>query len=287
MVSPRLRLDPALPVCWEDPHTLRIGFDRAAVRLTDPTPAVQRLLGLLRAGIRPDAVVEATRRAGATPQQGRALLARLSPVLRVTGDDTEAPPPRVHVSAPTGTAEPFRLAVERAGWEEIVPAPLAAEAADLVVLVERYIEPPARAHRWLMLGVPHLRVRLSDRSVRVGPLVPRDGSPCLSCADLHAAEADPALPALAAQLSGRVPASETPAVGEVAAASALALIRRWRAGVPGTERHELRFPVEHGLVSGLPRARRVRAHPGCLCGAGEFDQVRTAPDPVGTRSPAS
>ena len=53
MTDARLQFRPELPLCWEDPHTIRLGFDRAIARLERPSAGAQRLLSALRVGIRP------------------------------------------------------------------------------------------------------------------------------------------------------------------------------------------------------------------------------------------
>ncbi len=51
MTPDEIALDPTFPLCWEDTETLRIGFDRAEVRLRAPSPAAQRFVDKLRTGL--------------------------------------------------------------------------------------------------------------------------------------------------------------------------------------------------------------------------------------------
>ena len=58
--------------------------------------------------------------------------------------------------------------------------------------------------------VPHLAVVFDDDGARVGPLVEPGAGPCLRCLDLGRRDADPAWPAIAAQLAGRPAATGRP-----------------------------------------------------------------------------
>src|SRR5690606_37673702 len=46
-----LRLDPAIPLVWRDPHTLQFGVDPAVTVLRDVAPAVEHLIAVLAAGV--------------------------------------------------------------------------------------------------------------------------------------------------------------------------------------------------------------------------------------------
>src|SRR5699024_751139 len=92
------------------------------------------------------------------------------------------------------------------------------DGTDLIVHVERFLEPLERAQQWLIAGMPHLLVRFTDGAVHVGPLIASWGSPCHTCATLELLSADTAYPALAAQLYGVTPQSEAPAAIHMAAA---------------------------------------------------------------------
>ena len=277
------RIHPDLPVAWEDADTLRVGFERAYARLVRPTPAEQRLLGALLHGVRTAALPEAAERAGATAAEADALFATLDPALVV-----EPAPVRRGARAAGARPPQRRGALRGLLWDEGRPAPGLREALlgtrlctlepdprraapELVILVERFLEPLERAQRWLIAGIPHLLVRFTDRAVHVGPIVGPEGRPCHTCLSLALVDRDPALPALAAQLVGRTPASESRAASHLAAAYAAVLIRDWIGG--GAEAHTSRvvFPTRGGRVSGPGRCESVRPHPRCDCGADDGD----------------
>ncbi|MGJ0204881.1 hypothetical protein [Leucobacter sp. gxy201] len=265
------RIDPDLPLCWEDADTVRIGFERAAARIVRPPAAVQRLLGALCTGIPTRKLREEARKRGVSPRDYRDLMSALGPALRREralrgGGAQEGAPPRLRlVVSDEGREAPGLRTVLGALEHCDVDAEARAEKCDLVVHVERYLEPLERAQRWRAMGVPHLLLRFSDRVVQIGPIVEPDGSPCHSCVSLGLVARDPALPVLAIQLHGKVPRSETAAASEAAAAYISRLVRDWRAGAAAARRTRWVIPVVHGRPVGPAREESVPPHPGCSC----------------------
>ncbi|MGK0714532.1 hypothetical protein ACR5KS_00440 [Leucobacter sp. W1153] len=348
-------IDPALPLCWEDPETLRLGFDRAEARIVAPSAATQRLLGVLQRGLPLSELPRASLRVGATAAERRALIELVAPVLvtrpiergarnpnrsaRNTVPGTASrtaldtvmgtvmgtalgtsrrntrvlPVPdlaaqfRVAVLGVGGATESLCHAISRAGWVPLdwptIPSdaltdnrpprdasplgktrhsgdqpgsmtPVQAQP-DLCIVVERFMEPPATFHALATSGVPHLTLRFTDRSVRIGPLVVPGRAPCVNCLHLTEVAADPGLPALAAQLQGGFPAAETPASVEVASALALAYVHRWLSGSDWSHATQLRLAVVDGMPSPVPEEHSVLVHPDCACA-----MASTAPPPL-------
>ncbi|KTR87384.1 hypothetical protein [Leucobacter chromiiresistens] len=269
------RLDPALPICWEDPDTLRVGFERPIARLSAPSAGMQRFVGALRRGIDANRLPEEARRVGATTAEARDAIAQLRPALRAGG-----PAPRASalgavatVICGSGRATPaLAQALAATGLCRLPNRDAFEDPGDpeLVVYVERYWEPLERAQRWLMAGVPHLLVRFTDGAVHVGPIVPRDGGPCHTCVSLARVDRDAATAALAAQLAGAPVASETPELAVLAAAHAAGLIRAWLAGDAAA--HRTRIELDAPSTPGwspprVARVSRVDTHPECACGS--------------------
>ncbi len=71
---------------------------------------------------------------------------------------------------------------------------------DLVVLVDSGVADPVRHTPLRDAGAAHLSVVVREASVLVGPLVVPGRTSCLTCVELHRADADPAWPMVAAQL---------------------------------------------------------------------------------------
>lgn len=268
MASPIIRIDPTLPVCWESVDTIRIGFDRAEVRLHSPSPRAQRMISLLRAGVPRAGLAAAARSVGLRARERGELLDLLSPVLLRDAVGHWAPP-RVEPVAVLGDdafSALLRHRLAAAGLavtEHGDDAP--GEAPGFAVVFERFLGPAILAHPLLIEGVPHLPVRLTDRSMWLGPLVLPGGAPCLACVELHRIEHDPLAAALAAQLLGETPGAATPACADVAAALIVALVRRYRTGPPELADRRLRFAVRDGIPEVLPVSQPVRPHPDCAC----------------------
>lgn len=272
MSSTITRLHPDLPVCWEDPDTLRLGFERARARVPSPTAGAQRFIGLLAAGVALEALPREAERAGITVFEARRLLDQLAAALlhEPAGADGEPGVARA-AAVPTvlcddGREPPgLRAALQATELWHLDHPHRAGPAARFAVHVERYLEPLERAQRWLLRGLPHLLIRFTDGAVHVGPIVSAVGAPCHTCLTLTILERDPAYPAIAAQLAGRTPASESPAGVHMAAAYAALLMRRWLAGDATAHTTRVWIPVRAGSVTDVPSLGRVAPHPECAC----------------------
>lgn len=294
-------VDPALPLCWESPDTLRLGFDRAEVRIPTPSAATQRLLDALRTGVPFGGLSRVAQHVGASAAERRALIERLAPVLvsrpaTPTGEPCRTPGfvrLRIAVLGTSEAAAVLREACARAGhdafeWrpdsepvsaQQPVPTPQPTPQPrsdqwiapiqprpDLVIAVERFLLPPRTTQLLIEHEIPHLLVRFSDRGVRVGPLVRPGSGPCTVCVALHDTDADPSLPALAVQLPGVRPASETPACAETAASMAMSAIHHWLAGAHWPHLMRQRAEVHDGLPMPGIACESLAVHPNCGCG---------------------
>ncbi|MEV5877636.1 TOMM precursor leader peptide-binding protein [Streptomyces sp. NPDC052101] len=144
----------------------------------------------------------------------------------------------------------------------------------LVILTPRddvsvHAPDPADAEPLLASGTPHLYAGVVEGTGVVGPLVLPGESACAGCLRLDRGDQDPAWPRLTAQWrcsrARRVGACDltlATAVAGLVAAHALAFLDGRSPSSAGT-RWEVSMP-------GLDwRARPVRPHPGCGCGAAE------------------
>ncbi|QIM18722.1 hypothetical protein G7066_09080 [Leucobacter coleopterorum] len=281
MTSAFAKIDTDFPMAWEDLDTLRFGFERAEARVHHPSAGQQRFIASLMRGVDTNKVVAEARRAGVTPREAHTLVADLAPVLRSTNTpittSSRGTTLRTLLSDDGREVIGFRdalLATKLCTLESKSPAESDASirgntvrSTDLVVLVERFLEPLERAQKWLIEECPHLPVRFSDRGIVVGPLIRAGGNPCHTCVTLTLIDADPSLPMLAAQLYGKAPASETEAGAHMAAAWAAVLIRGWRDQDVTVHFTQIDIPITAGVVSGAARIRRVNPHPECACNA--------------------
>jgi len=253
-----LKLADHIPIVWRSPTSLQLGIDAPRIVLDDVGAGEERLIAALRRGISPSGWSMLARDAGLTEERARGLLAGLGPLL-------SAPPAaasgRVLVLGDGPIATALAALLEDAGRL----ARPEARHPELVVLVAAWVIGPEDAQHWLRRDVPHLPVVVTDRTVTVGPLVEPGSGPCLYCGQLTLTDADPAWPAIAAQLWGRpAPRISALTVSTVAAFAARRLIARLDAGGPGTaDARAWRLADEGGAISVVSQSR----HPRCSCAA--------------------
>jgi len=295
MTGTLFRIDPAFPLCWEGPDTLRIGFDRPFSSIPRPSAGMQRVVGAFRTGLPLAADQRRLRRYGVTPAEWRRVVELLSPVL------VEAPPAdaprspardsalRIALSGSGVARDRIAEALACAGHRVDEPAPQGSSRTgtepDLLVVVERFVGSPGPDLLLLAERVPRLTLRFGDRGFWLGPLTEPAGSPCARCAAEHEIDADPALPLVAAQLLGLVPAAETTYAAAAAAQLALAAIRRWRHGDTALAHSRVRIAVTSGLPEPLAIPEPVAPHPGCPCVAEPRDRAQApATTPASARN---
>lgn len=269
MAKPIIRVHPDFPVCWEDPQTLRFGFDQPVARLHDPSAGAQRLLSLLRRGVPSDGLVRASHHAGATAADRQALIETLAPTL-ITSEPKDLAPPdrtlRVAISGSGHAAESVRAVCRQAGFELCdLDVDASAHTVDLIISTERFLAKPMRVQQWHAAGAAVLLVCFSDRSVRIGPLAPPRDAFCAGCAERHFIDADPARPVLAVQLLDAVPASEVPAVTEFVAAQMLLLVRSWLQAAAESPNYGILVRTASGLPSHDVERFDASPHPECPC----------------------
>ena len=254
-----LKLADDIPIVWRSPTSLQLGIDAPRIVLDDVGAGEERLIAALRRGISPSGWSMLARDAGLTEERARGVLAALASLM-------SAPPAMVPGrtlvlgDGPIASALAALLndAGRLAGPGERRPA--------LVALVAGWVIGPEDAQHWLRRDVPHLPIVAADRSVTIGPLVEPGAGPCLYCGQLTRTDADPAWPAIAAQLWGRdAPRHSALTVSTVAAFAARRLLARMDSGGPvdnGTAR-AWRIADEGGTISVVPQLR----HPRCSCAA--------------------
>lgn len=248
-----LRLDPSIPLVWRDPRTLQFGVDPVVTVLDKLTPALERLVSALVTGIPEQGfrMLIAAERIGAV--RGDQLLAQLTPCL--LREPVAAPERRAIVLGAGRLAAGVARLLDELGLrtDEPLDAGLAVLVADRVVL-------PPDHRRWLQRDIPHLPVVADDAAVTVGPLVVPGSSACLHCVALHRRDADPAWPAIAAQLARHPAPAGHPVRTASAAAHAARLVA---AALHGTAEpgREVRIAGDGEQLS----ERAVEPHPECRC----------------------
>lgn len=284
----RYALDPAMPVLLRPDGQVQIGWDpRRAVLVRPPTGLTPGGLAKLLRALGAPMSSEAVRRLADTCGSPDAaavdgLLAELTAagVLRCEGSvpGRRALAIRVHGCGPLSDllTEGLRCSGARVSHTSRANAAGAASGVDLVVLADSLAADP-RVLRDLHAGsMPHLPVRVRDGAGIVGPLVIPGRTSCLTCADLHRTDRDPAWPALAAQLREVVGVADRPTL-LATAALALSQIQQIIAAVRGHPASSappatLDATLEVDVASSAITARRWVRHPLCGCWPGRVAQ---------------
>ncbi len=270
-----LRLDPAIPLVWRDPTTLQFGVDPVVTVLPGLTPRVEQLVAALATGVTAVGFrMLADTQLIDRPQRER-LLAELAPCLLPSA------PVAVAARAVVLGGGPVAVSLARL-LDELGLRTREPERASLAVLVADHVVLPADHRAWLQRDVPHLPVAVGDAAVTVGPLVVPGASACLHCAALHRRDADPAWPAIAAQLAARAAPAPHPLRTSSAAALAARVVASALGGAPDAGR-ELRIAGDGGQVT----ERGVAPHPECCCAAPPGSDWAPAGDPAGPPPPSA
>jgi hypothetical protein len=164
--------------------------------------------------------------------------------------------------------------LQQSSLETTVELTAAGTDADVVLFAPQGMGSACEADRdlaagYMRAGVAHCVATVRETTGVLGPFVVPGWTPCLRCLDLARADADPAWPAVLAQLvpsAHPVPVSDPPAeialatlVGAWASVELLAYVQELPLATAGAT-------LEVALTHPLPRRREWAAHPGCGCG---------------------
>lgn len=271
-----LRLDPAVPLVWRDPHTLQLGVDRVVCIFANVAPETERMLAALRTGA-PRSALEVEASSGARADAAEQVDALLASVAGALETPEPPPSPTIALDGAGPTAERLLRLLREAG-HRVTPADRSGEVPDGVaaaIIVGSYVIPPWRHGPWLRRDVPHLPVVFGDDGAQVGPFVDSlyasppladddaDQGPCLRCLSLERRDLDPAWPAIAVQLDAHAPAPEP----TLLSAQVASLAARWvDARVRTGDRSHAGTSI-HVRGDGSVSERTHSAHPLCGCRA--------------------
>lgn len=155
-------------------------------------------------------------------------------------------------------------------------SPVGSGAADLIVVATG--TPVPRDLRTLVTAEDsaHLVTGVWAGHAVIGPLVSPGRSSCLSCADLHRRDRDPAWPALAVQLAGR-PAARDPAEVALCALAAALTVVQALGFLDGEDVATLGGTLELLLPDWRLRRRSWPVHPDCRCASPRRPEASTVP----------
>ena len=231
MLGMILRLDPRPPLVWRSPTSLQIGVDPVRAVLPRVDDADVRMIGALGTGVTRSGLDVVAQRAGAAPSRVEQLLAELDSVLERGRAERSTREPILVVGRGLGASRiadtlaeagrTVRLSPEGLSSPDAVPS---RAALDVGVLIARHVVDPSEHLAWLRRDAAHLPVLFGEFGVVIGPLVVPGESACLGCISLHRTDADPAWPAISAQLLGKEAAAETPIMATRAALEVIAML---------------------------------------------------------------
>lgn len=246
-----LKLDSRYPLVWRTPDVLQLGVDKPQLVIEGVSSAQEHLIAALVAGVARSGLDMIASLNDAPAGEVDRLLTRVAHAL----EKPEAEPPSAMVEGAGPTADSLRRMlgaqpVEGSGYPKFV------------VIVAHHVIEPGMHGRWLREDVPHLPVVFGDSTVRIGPIVEPGSGPCLYCLELHHTDADPAWPAISAQLWGRSTTAENALVASETASIAARLVHaRQLRGKPGPA-----TSIELDAATGGRVSREWTRHPDCQCG---------------------
>ncbi|PZE38399.1 hypothetical protein DEJ31_03630 [Curtobacterium sp. MCPF17_031] len=284
-----IRIDPSLEFVWRDPCTVQLGVDPPRAVVPVPTTAEERFLCALRRETARDVMAGLARSVGCAP----------AAAARVLGDAAAAvvdmlpePLARVEVAGAGSLADELDrmltgdgVTVVRTLTPRGGPVPEPDPPPALAVLVADHVTDPTVRAAWTRRSVPHLPVVVGDGRVRVGPFLVPGAGPCLQCVELERTDADPAWPAIAAQVWGRPAAALSPwRAATVAATVTRSVLDRLPLVVQRPDAEQLVFDRADLSVT----RRWVAPHPRCACrslpGTDSPPGVRPVTSPAPTTS---
>lgn len=279
-----LKLNPEHPLVWRSPDTIQLGVDHPVVVVDRVTPAIEIMLLALQAGVPQSGLYMLGAEGGADRHAITAFLKLIRPALLVPAHDRHHPEPHgpphhtdetagaelmtrntpgvVHIDGIGQSVDRLRSAMGDLGILVTGEPPgEGPDDADLVVMFGHYVFDPERHGRWLRRDIPHLPVLFGDSGARIGPLVEPGNGPCLFCVELERSDADPAWPAIAAQLVRRRPPAESVRLSLTVVAQVAALVDDHLAGRTNRLRAKS-LGVDHG---GRVTQRLHQLHERCGC----------------------
>ncbi len=271
-ISPKTitRLDPAAPLLWRDEATLQLGID-GRLRIEVVGDWVEALLARMNAGFSRRAFDVVAHAAGAPRDEARALLHRVEPFLI----DDRPLPPAVWVETLNMTDQRSEYRLREALADEGIPFRARTDPDAVGVVLVKGAAAALQFAGYLRQDIAHLPVAFERGRTTVGPLVVPGASPCLSCRDGHARDADPAWPRLHTQLIGRDCGPLTSIRVAVAASLAALVLAEPESDGAAT--------IVEVSANGAREWRSVRFHAECRCREQSFPSLRgsaKAPAPL-------
>ena len=260
MPNPILRLDPRLPIVWQNPDSVQIGVSPPRCVVPDIDDRVLPLLHALHTGISVAGAKLMGSEAGLSAAEVTTVLQLLGPALT---HQQPSSPVAITLRGELAHITRFATTLAHAGHrvnitEDAQEIPQETSEGE-VVLVGNFVINPAHYRACLYADVIHTPVVFSDQLVRIGPRVIPGHTACLHCVWRNRVHREPHYVAIASQLWGATAATDTLELSALAAWHTRALL------------HE----PEDGLVATLDALTGKATHsvelPSAECACGSLD----------------
>lgn len=261
----RVRISPTVQSAWATPTQLRFGIDRELATLENPSSKVQRFLDALRTGMPLNRMPAVARALGVNEVERQRLIDQLEPVLEYSAAAEPGPEPRLRVHIPdqqrTGPAlANIRTSIHAAGHSMVEP-----KDARVAILTAHLVMPLPLTRPWANRGIPFLPIVFGEHTVRIGPVLGRDGGPCAYCEHLANIDMNPHWIALASQCLGRRTMTDTGSLAPFVAGHTLELLEAFARGATPHHRIMLAQAREGGAHAITVTREVLASHPKCVC----------------------
>lgn len=223
MINQLLTLNPRLPLVWQTPDTLQIGFDPPLVVLENLDSRLLPILSEIHKGISDTGVWMLARKSRIPDTLVADFLSTLEPAL------TLPQAPKIPGFALAGDSALTQCAAEvfhgvgLTATHSIHDRPT---PAGEVLFYSHFVPDPEHFHLWLREDRPHTPIVFTDQAVVIGPRIIPGVTTCLRCHYVGDPNTDPHRLALASQLWGKVAASASPELVRLATWYALQLLEK-------------------------------------------------------------
>jgi hypothetical protein len=209
MIDRLLTLDKRLPLVWQDPNTLQIGFDPPVVVLWDIDDRLLPVLHEIHKGISDTGALMLAKLAGVPDSEVQSFLIALEPALEAPD---QIPFDSFILQGSPDLVTPARGVLESLGHTVFDDDQDQTPGAE-VLLLAHYVPEPRHFHFWLRQDRPHTPIVFTDQSIWIGPRVVPGVTRCLRCYFLGDPVSHPTRLAVASQLWGKAaPAAKPPLI---------------------------------------------------------------------------
>jgi hypothetical protein len=230
MSSPVVKIDPRLPIVWQNPRSVQIGVDPPQATLLDVDDRVLPLLHGLHLGVTLAGARLLAREAGLTVSESAIIMHSLAPTFIAP---KHSPLPSLRLRGHSAHLPHFAQVWRTLGHTVIDSAQNEDDGGSSIeeaVLVGNFVLDPALYRACLQNDTIHTAVVFLDQSLLIGPRVTPGRGPCVHCVWRNTSDRNPHHLAITSQLWGQRAATDTKEFAALAAWHVRDLIHSPRQG---------------------------------------------------------